>query len=131
KAVWTVRAVSRDEVHASYEELPDPKMPVPPKDGAAQRLHDEFGNRVQEYTRAKAKADEDRKLVLLAVAVVGIETSRGNTDYVTVEQLRALRSRPHGQQWITLLYGAMEAATENDVEIPRPTSNGRSATSQA
>lgn len=131
KAVWTVRAVSVDEINAAQKQLPDPKMPIPPKEGAAQRLQDAWAEKAREYSLEKVQADEDRKLVLLAIAVVGIETPAGSATGATFEQLKALRSRPHGAQWIELLYQAMEAATENDVEIPRPTSSGRSETSQA
>lgn len=126
KATWTVRALSREDVDACFEAVPAPKMPVPPMDKAGQKAQDRFAEKVAEYTKAKAETDDERKLHMIAAAVVGVETPRGNVESVTVEQVRALRDRPHGQQWVDRLYAAVEAATEGDVQIPRPTLPGRS-----
>ncbi|GAA1992925.1 hypothetical protein GCM10009718_33310 [Isoptericola halotolerans] len=130
KMTWTVRALSNDEIKASFDVVAAPKMPVPPKEGVAQAIKDRWHERVEEYGRKKAEADEDRNLVLVANAVVGIETPAGSTGSVTVEQLKALRSKPHGQQWIDRLYTAVDAATSDEVEPPVPTSPGRSTSSR-
>lgn len=135
KAVWTVRAVSQDDVEASFDEerggVHAPKAPMPPPEKAGERARERFMGAVHLFNVAKAKADRDRKLCIISTAVVSVETPRGIATSVSVEQLRALRDRPHGEQWIDKLYAGVNAATAGDVEIPRPTSPERSTSSQA
>ena len=132
KATWTVRALSQDDVEATYEPetgIPAPKAPIAPPEKAGDRARERFMEQVKAFTIAKTDADRDRRLYLIAAAVVSVETTRGVATSVTVPQLKALRARPHGQQWVDKIYAAVEAATQGDVEIPRPTSPGRSTTS--
>lgn len=129
KSVWTVRAVSQDEVEATYTAergVVSPKMPVPPPQGAAQKVQERYAENFRAYAERNEQARKERRLHLLVIAVETIETARGTREGVTLEQLHALQARPHGQQWIDTLYQAVQAATEQDVEPPRPTSPGRS-----
>src|SRR5665647_2454592 len=106
------------------------------------------GRRHRRYLRAgqgrrtDAEADRERTLHIIAAAVTSVETALGTADSATVEQVRSLRDRPHGPQWVGLtpsgrgqritgkLATAVMAATEADVEVPRPTSPERSTTTQ-
>lgn len=137
KAVWTVRALSGDEVEGTFEPdrggIPVPTQPVPPLEKAGQKAREAYARRYTEWSKANSQAQRERRLVMIAAAVVKVEApgrvSERDPDgspIVTVEQLRALRSRPHGEQWIARLYQAVEAATQGDQEVPRPTSPGRS-----
>lgn len=133
KAVWTVRAVSQDEVEASFDVVPVPKQPLPPKqfDNAPDAVREAFLEKARAAQTAAAQAEQDRKLAVLATAVLSIVTAKGTATGVTFDALKTLRSRPHGKQWIDRLYAAVNAATSTDTELPRPTSNGRSANVQA
>lgn len=133
RSTWTVRAVSQEEVEASFDEVPPPKSPLRPKnlDAAPDRIRAAFVEASASHHRANAKANEDRQIVLIATALVSIETARGTATSVSVDALRALRSKPHGKQWIDKLYAAVDAATSEDPEVPRPTSSGRSTSTQA
>ena len=130
RMLWTVRAVSEDEVRASFDAIPVPKAPLPPKDGAAQAIQERWMERVSEFNRAKAAAEEERKLHLIAAAVTCVETVKGARDVVTIDELRALRSRPHGGQWIERLYKAIGEATDENAEPPVPTSPARSTSTR-
>lgn len=134
KAIWTVRALSQEDVEATFDAetgIPSPKAPLPPPEKAGERARERYLTAMQDFGVAKATADRDRRLHLIAAAVVSVETSRGIVERVTVDQLRALRDRPHGEQWVAKLYAAVEAATQGDVEVPRPTSPVRSTSTQA
>lgn len=134
KAVWTVRALAPDDVQATFDPdtgVPEPRRPVPPLEKAGKKAHEDFVEAVGTYSKAKAKADGDRQLHLISAAVVSVETPRGTATAASVEVLEKMRARPHGQQWIDRLYAAVQAATEGDVEIPRPTSREGSTTPRA
>ncbi|GAA3218178.1 hypothetical protein ACFP63_08645 [Oerskovia jenensis] len=133
KSLWTVRAVSQDEVDASFDVVPVPKQPLPPKqfDAAPDSVREAFLEKARLAQQAAAQAAEDRKLAVIATAVVSIVTAKGTAEGITLDALKTLRSRPHGKQWIDRLYDAVNAATSTDTELPRPTSNGRSANVQA
>jgi hypothetical protein len=130
KALWTVRALSKDDIDATFDAVPVPKRPIPPLEKAGQKAQERFVEALNDYQHEAAKADEERKLHILAAAVVSVETSRGTAEGVTVDALKRLRSRPHGAHWIDRLYRAAEAATQGDQDIPRPTSPVRSTTTQ-
>lgn len=120
KATWTVRAVSQPEAESTFDVVPVPKRPVPPKESAPQPVQDKFQERAQAWVLAAARAEDDRKLAVISIAVVGIETARGSADGVTFDQLKAMREKPHGAQWIERLHGAVSAATNEDVAPPVP-----------
>lgn len=126
KAVWTVRALSQDDVMATFDAVPEPKRPVPPLEKAGQKAQERFAEQVSAWRREVRDADRERRLHMVAIAVESVETARGTAEGVTVETLRKLRDRPHGEQWLTRLYEAVSEATEGDADVPRPTSPGRS-----
>src|SRR5690606_11476995 len=98
KATWTVRAISQPQMESTFDAVPVPKPPAPPKDGAPQPVQEKWLEKVRAWNLENARAADDRNLAVLVVAVVGIETARGSADSVTFEQLKAMRSRPHGAQ---------------------------------
>lgn len=137
KSVWTVRALAEDEVEDTFDPdkggVPEPKLPIPPPEKAGRKAQEDWVDRVNAHRKAVAAAEAERRLRMIAAAVIAVETSRGRVErdagddpIMSVDQLRSLRSRPHGGQWIARLYEAVDAATEGDVEVPRPTSPGRS-----
>jgi hypothetical protein len=143
KAVWTVRALSSDEIEATFETVPQPKIPVQPPikpstpDKVAAAMNEQWVEQVAAWQKAVKEADRERTLHIVAAAVVSVQTARGTVDRVSVDAIRALRDRPHGEQWVGVIRSdgkrasgrlaeAVEAATEADVPIPRPTLPGPS-----
>jgi multidrug efflux pump subunit AcrA (membrane-fusion protein) len=134
KAVWIVRALVEDEVDAITKLHPDPEIPelirVEKKPGEVWSEEQLAAGR--QYREQRAAALTARNLAMIAKAVVEVRTPRGvrrTTDTrpaVTVEQMRALRGRPHGEAQTARLLQAVESATTGEVEVPRPTSPGRS-----
>jgi len=141
QATWTVRALDYDDIDATCDPerggVADPKRPVPPPEKAGQKAAERFMEKVNVWTKGKAAAERERRLYIVSAAVTAIETSKGRLErepggepIATVEAVRALRDRPHGEKWVQKLYGAVNAAMESDVEVPRPTSPERSTTTQ-
>lgn len=145
KSVWTLRALSDDDIEATYSEqggVPSPKQPVPPLPQAGKKALEDHAEKITKWAKAVHEADRERTLHIIAAAVTSVETALGTADSATVEQVRALRDRPHGPQWVGLIPSgrgqritgklamAVMAATEGDVEVPRPTSPERSTTTQ-
>jgi hypothetical protein len=130
RMVWTVRALSRDEIEATFDQCPDPKLPVPPKDGAAKAVHDKWMEKVSENQKGIRNADRTRELLMIQAATESVETARGVRDEVTVEELRAIRSRPHGAAWMDQLSEAIAAATNENAEPPVPTLPARSTSTR-
>lgn len=146
KSTWTVRALSDDDIDDTYEQdkggVPTPKQPVAPLPQAGKKALEDHAEKVSKWAKAVHEADRERTLHLIAKAVTSVETARGTVDGVSVDQVRSLRDRPHGPQWVGLipsgrgqritgkLATAVMAATEADVEVPRPTSPERSTTTQ-
>lgn len=131
RSVWTVRALSDEEREEALSLVPEPKLPLPPKDNAPEQLREKFAKRAQQYGIDKVEADRKRKVVRLAMAIESIERPGvGAVSSVTVETLEALRSKPHGSQWIAKLAAALDDAQNSDPSVPRPTSLGRSTSTQ-
>ncbi len=124
-AVWTVRALSDEDVKAAFDPqtgVPEPKTPFPPLEKAGQRAQEKFGQEVASYRARVSEANEERNVYLVAAAVVSVESPRGTATHVTVGQLKALKARPHGARAFDKLFEAMNEATNDDVDVPRPTS---------
>jgi hypothetical protein len=143
KTTWTVRALSHDEIEATFDAVPSPKQPVAPLPAAGKKAAEDHAEKMSKWARALHEADRERTLHIIAAAVTSVESVRGRADSVTVEALRALRDRPHGDAWVGhipstkgarmsgKLASAVMAATEGDVAVPRPTSPVRSTTTPA
>ena len=153
KATWTVRALSHDEIEATFEAkdggIASPPQPVAPLPQAGKKAQEDYSEKVTKWARAVHEADRERTLHLISAAITAVESTRGRLErdpghppIVTVEALRQLRDRPHGDTWVGMipsgkgqrvtgkLATAVMAATEGDVAVPRPTSPGRSTTTQ-
>lgn len=141
KATWTVRALSGDEVDDSFEPdkggIPVPPQPVPPLDKAGQKAREDYARKFTRWAKDNEQAKRERRLVLISWAVTRIEArgrvskrTAGAPPIVTVEQLRAMRARPHGEQWIIRLHKGIEDAMESDRDVPRPTSPVRSTSDE-
>lgn len=129
KATWTVRALTEDEVAGLTEQHPDPEIPAilagdKPEPGTPE--HEARLAEGQRYLAEREKASTERYLAMIALAVVEVATPRGTAKNVTLEQVRRLRTRPHGKAQTQRLIDAIVSATNGDVDVPRPTSPGRS-----
>lgn len=120
KSVWTVRALSEDEAEATYEAVPLPKLPMPPKDNAPEKDRLKFNRQAQEYGKQKVQSDNLRKLHQIAAAVTEVRHGDRVVDSVSVEVLEALRKRPQGENWVDKLYAALNEAQKSDPDVPRP-----------
>lgn len=146
-AEWTVRAIAYDDIERLYEAVPHPKQPAPPPATAGDKAREKYAERMTAWGKAVAAADRERTLHYIATAVTAVETTKGRIErevgappIVTIDALRALRDRPHGEQWVGvipsgrgqrftgLLASAVMEATEGDQDIPRPPLPGRSTT---
>src|SRR5690625_1775140 len=97
KAVWTVRALSNDELEDIDVEFPIPKPPVEPgrgADAAKLKKYREYLN--GEYREKLDAAMTAQQYAVLVAAFVSMETARGKIETVTVDQLKKLNSVPHG-----------------------------------
>jgi len=131
KSVWTVRALSNEELEAIDAEHPFPKPPVEPGRGADEskmRKYREYLN--GEYAQALDAAVNAQQYAVLVAAFVKMETPRGSTETVTVEQLKKLNSVPHGGKLLERLAQAVKDANQSEVEIAAPKSRASSETSQ-
>lgn len=130
KATWEVRALSADEVAACIDLAPVPTPPVAPAQHASPEAQRKFAERAMAFARKQTEAHDQQRMHMIARAVVSVTTARGTVPGVTVDDLRDLKARPHGKQWLDRLYAAIEKATEEDVEVPRPTWPGSSTSTR-
>ena len=131
KAVWTVRALADEEVEAIWASHPVPKAPAAPPDDAPAEAKRAHQGALDLHLRTVKHLVTERNLAYIAAAVTRVETSGGAVDAVTVDQLRKMRSRPHGAQDVTRLLEAVNRVTQGDVEVPRPTLPGSSRSGRA
>jgi hypothetical protein len=128
KATWTVRAVDETELKAITDAHPDPEIPAfmltPKKPGAV--WNEEQLAAGAKYREEREAALTERNIAMIALAVVEVRTPRGVVRSVSVDQIRKLRARPHGKVQTQRLIDAIASATSGEVEVPRPTSPGRS-----
>lgn len=142
KATWTVRGLTQDEVSVIVEAHPNPDKPAEPvapqrpsrsaqpstmaKYETDRRHHQgemaKYNNVVREWLKACGVAETRRNLAYIATAVVSVETPRGTVSKVSVADLDAMRARVHGVVRINHLLNAVNAATEGEVDVPRPPS---------
>lgn len=131
RSVWTVRALSAAEVDRTDRDVPHQPVPVVPPESAPEKLRQRWAERVIAYNVKKAELDIERACHQLAIAVQSVETPRGVAAGVTVEALRGMLAKPHGKQIILMLMAAVAEASQSDLEVPRPTSPGRSGSDRA
>lgn len=120
RSVWTVRALSEDESDATFEAVPLPKLPIPPKDNAPEKDRLRFNRQAQEYGKQKVEGDRLRKLHQISVAVTEVRHGDRVVGSVSVGVLEALRKRPQGENWVDKLYAALNEAQKSDPDVPRP-----------
>jgi hypothetical protein len=126
RAVWEVRALSGEEVQVARDAVKWPRPPVQPPAAAGERAQERFRDAVIAYSAAQDAADLEFRCRIVHTAVVAIVTPRGTVDAISLDSVTGLRAKPHGQAWLDRLYKAVDSATEEDVEIPRPTWPGHS-----
>ncbi|MCL1801920.1 MAG: hypothetical protein FWG25_11270 [Promicromonosporaceae bacterium] len=118
RMVWKVQALSAERIQQIEDGLPDPKTPAPPKDNAGEKAREAWVARMVEHSKKVADVKMERSFAFIAAAVKSITTADGVKTSIAVDELRALRARPHGQQWLNKLSKAALAATDADVEPP-------------
>lgn len=120
RTTWTVRALSRDEVRTITDAHPTPAIPKAPDKGAPPGAEAAHRAAMQAWTRDAERAAEARDLEYIAAAVTAVESPKGTVSHVNIDALRRMRDRPHGHHRITALVDAVNAATQADVELNRP-----------
>lgn len=126
KSVWTVRAIGDVEVEAAAKAVPPPRLPVGAPQGASEQQQQKANDRMQTYLREARDKDRERKLHHVAAGVVSVARGEHVTAGPSVEGLRQMRDgSPYGAHWIERLWVAIQAAAEENVEVPRPTSPRR------
>ena len=131
RAVWSVRALGKDDTEwiEAQDPAPTPPIPVPPAAPDAVRV--KWEQRVARFNKAQAEHLRRSQLLAVVRGVESITTTKGTVYGVSLDALTRLDHTPHGTQIIDLLYRAIDQATGADVEIPRPTSPGRSTATRA
>jgi hypothetical protein len=129
KATWTVRALTEDEIRAIVDAHPDPVIPeiIRAAKKPGEVWNDEQIAAGAAHLEAREAVMTERNIAMIALAVTEVRTAKGARRSVTVEQVRRLRARPHGKAQTNRLVQAVESATSGEVEVPRPTLPGRSA----
>jgi hypothetical protein len=120
KMVWSVRALSDDEINASYEAVPQVFEPMKPEGYMSDKVRAKWETRVLAYAKAKAKADADRRLWVVAQATEKIVTTTGTLTGITVEGLKTMLGRPHGAAWIAAVYKEINDAINQEATPPLP-----------
>lgn len=146
KETWVVRALSTDEIRALQKAHPAPEGPAPLSKKATAAAKTAHAQKSEAWTKEALRVRDEADLHYLTWALLRIETSKGtasaqgtpldvdgalNEDFVpaaTVDQLKALRSRPGRQNDVTKLLEAAVDATRADVEVPAPFSQRTSRT---
>lgn len=121
KAVWILRALSRDEASDIVDRIPVPDGPGKLADGATEAQRSAHGAALKAWLRQSQRAQDERNLEFVAAALVSVETAKGTVRHVSVDTLRRMRSRPHGAHDLERLVSAVNEATQGEVEISRPT----------
>lgn len=131
KSVWTVRALSNEELEEVDAEHPIPKAPTEPgrnADPAKLKKYRDFLN--GEYAEALDAAVNAQQYAVLVKAFVKMETPRGTVETITAEQLKKFNSVPHGGQLLKRLADAVREANRSEVEIDAPKLRASSDNSQ-
>jgi hypothetical protein len=131
KETWVVRALSGEEVDEIKRRHPVDPMPEQPgknSPAGARVIHE---TAMRAWAEHAARVRDESDLDFLSVAIVRVETALGTADHISVEQLRALRTRPGRQGDITALLKAAAEALTADVEPPAPFSQRPSEAAQA
>lgn len=131
KAVWTVRALSQDEVQAVLDEIPSPKRPQPVKEDARKSLETraaeqvEYEAAVEVWKNESRKVLDERNLHMISAAVESVVTPKGAASSVSVDVLRAIQKRPHGTVQLGRLIGALNELTSGEVVVEAPFSQSK------
>lgn len=76
----------------------------------------------QEWLREQSEVSDERNLHLIAAAVISVVTPKGTASEVSVDALRAWKTRPHGKSHLSRLITAVNEITLNEVQVPSPKS---------
>lgn len=120
KAVWTVRALSRDEASEIVDRIPVPDGPGKLADTATAAEKSAHNAALKSWLRQSQRAQDERNLEFISTAIISVETAKGTARHASVDTLRRMRSRPHGAHDIERLVAAVNEATQGEVEISRP-----------
>jgi hypothetical protein len=122
KVIFTLRPVvadDRDAIRDKFADAPAPRT-LPPN--APESALKAYEKRLAEWRKTSTAMDLERNLAWVAASAESITLSDGRVlPGPTVEQLRALRARPHGEAQFNLLILKANNLTNGTVAIPRPT----------
>ena len=130
KSEWTVRALTPAEAKAIAKAHRDPSPPQMLPKAAPAAFKAKWEAERDEWLEASSETTLTRNLHFIAKAVVKVKTAKGERASVTVDQLRAMYAREYGPRRAELLLNAVNAATQGEVEMPRPKSPRHSTSDQ-
>lgn len=121
KAVWTMRALSEEQLDEIGARFPLPKDPTPPGRNADRAALKKFNDYLKgEFAQELEAAVNAQNYAILEAAFVKMETPKGTVETVNVDQLRKMNSYPHGAQLLKRLQEAVKEANASEVEPPAP-----------
>lgn len=120
KSTWTLRPLTGDEEDGFAHQFVDPSPPQMLPKAAPAAAKAKWDTDRNEWRDALRTVTLDRNLHRIATAVVKVETAKGSKASVTVEQLRAIRSREYGPERIDMLFAALDEAGSGKVQMPAP-----------
>lgn len=143
KTTWYVQALDQvtldaiSKAHPVPDELPEP---VEPHAKAPQAARDKYQADLRKYQEKVGRHEEKRRaardeqnLHYIQAALIRIENHAGATvaTDVTVEQLRKIQAKPHGQMQLGSLLTASFLAKSQEPVIPAPFSQANSRSAQS
>lgn len=125
KEVWTIRALEQEEIQAITEAVRTEVGHGEPPKRRAKEAAKSHATRTQAWTQVmvdQVKPEVDARA--LALAVVGVNVAGDEKPAPSVDGIKRLRRRPHGEQHFAKLLSALEAITLQEVAIPAPHRRG-------
>lgn len=120
KSTWTLRALTRKEISELRAEYQEPTAPQLPPKAAPAKVKEKW-ERERDAWKTKALAiGEERTLAEISLAIVKVVSAAGETDEVSVEDLRGILDAEYGDYRINMLYQAVQDASNNEKGMARP-----------
>lgn len=127
KSVWHVRATTPAERDEALNLFPSEDAPLMPHRSAPMAVKKAWEKARDEWKPRAAKAEMERRLLLLSKAVEKVEIGGNTITSVSVDDLRAMLNGAYGTERIDMLWRAVDEASKQG-EAPVPFSHRASET---
>lgn len=127
KMVVHLRALTTDERDAVVDEVPSENPPMRPDRNSPMAIKAAWEKARDEWQRKDAKAEAERRLRLLAIAIEKVVVGGKDADAPSIDDLRALRSAPYGNERINQMWAKVSDLSKMG-EAPDPFSRRESET---